>query len=458
MDVAYPKTGQDIIWKPPAGSISAEWYFVSYNKLGQLNTIQAGTPKVSNTVGSTSQLDFSAAKLASLEQNLLRINPATGLFEPYNIEQAIYAVLQLGGGTANGLCNTSGTAVSRTSGDNFDSGMVGKAFYISGIGYTVQSFTNANSITLSSSAGTQTGVEWSFGRSPQFKLFDRTNTQIGFWGDDSFDTGFVGLFAGRDVRLGGTIGSPILEVDSGGAVTIDGATVTLNLNGVTTSINNTAFGASYAGLQALDNSTGDLGVISPIQMRVSRTNGAMVDAYTLTVSGTTYGFLDLVDSLGRATAIDPRTFTQLDASSNQLFQLLSGLVTKYNGATAVGMGVPPIYASVSLTGQTGSIGATNLQVGGAVAPAGLYRYSWYGKTTTASGSDTLTVTIHYHDGVAARTRAFAFLLSSTASNGTQQIIETIEADGANHIQYSTTRSGATGSPVYALKITVERLA
>lgn len=428
-DVPYPLATQDVIWTPPAGSITSTWYYVSYNKLGQLNTIGGGTPSLSKTVGSTSQLDLSASKLASLNTNLLRLNPATGLFEPYNMEQAIYAALQLGGGTANGACNTSGTAVTGTSGSSFTSGMVGLPLFIAGVGYTVQAFTDATHITLSSSAGTQTGAAWSFGRSPQFKLFDRTNTQIGFWGDDSFNTGFVGLFAGKDVRLGGTIGSPVFEVDSAGAVTISGTAtnpvVFSIINGTTTlTVDGTDFLKLHnSSSSATVKATGDnitLTGLSSLQVTVTP---AQVNAANATVDST----------------------------------LSAAGLTRYNGAATAGMGVAPIYASVSLTGQTGSIGATSMQVGGAVAPAGIYRISWYGKTTTASGSDTLTVTISYNDGSGSRTRAFGFLLSTLAAGGTQQIVDLIQADGINNIQYSTTRSGATGSPQYSLGIILERL-
>lgn len=465
VDVAYPRVSADVIWKPPAGSISAVFYLVSYNKRGQLNTILGGTtPQVSATVGSTSQLDFSATKLSSINQNLLRINPATGLLEIYNAEQAIYAVLQLGGGTLNGVCNTSGTAVVGTSGSSFNSGMVGLPFYVNGVGYTVLSYTDATHLTLSTSAGTQTGKNWSFGRSPQFKLFDRTNTQIGFWGDDSFNTGFTGLFAGANVRLGGTIGSPIFQVDSAGAVTINGAIFTLNNNGITTTLNNSSYLATFAGVQVQDNSSHDAAIVSPVLIAIEPISGtAAAELGMVNISGVKQGYLNLIDSAGYGVTADSRSLTLSDPSAVALFRVsskgsLNGTVSKYNGATTVGMGVPPIYASVSLTGQTGSIGATNLQVGGAVAPAGFYRISWYGKCTTASGSDTLTVTITYNDGTAARTQAFAFLLSTTVGSGVQQISFVFQTDGATNIQYSTTRSGATGSPQYALSITLERLA
>lgn len=450
VDVPSPGTSANIIWKPPAGSITSEWYFVSYNKRGQLNTIQSGTPKVSLTVGSTSQLDFTAAKLASLNQNLLRLNPATGVLEPYNAEQAIYGVLQLGGGTANGVCNTSGTAVVGTSGSSFTSGMVGLPFFIAGIGYTVQSFTDATHITLSATAGTQTGANWSFGRSPQFKLFDRANTQIGFWGDDSFGTGFVGLFAGKDVRLGGSIGSPILEVDSAGAVTIKGAVVEFDFTDGSGSI-------LTIGTTALPGIFGQQGL--KIADPTPRTLGL-----TPTVMGLLGSSNDVLAALSSLTALGVLTLrSSLDANAGFNANGDPGNINIYNGKNTAGMGVPPIYAKVSLTGQTGSISATSLQVTPflsgtpGVAPAGLYRISWYGRTTTASGSDTLTVTISYNDGVAARTRAFAFNLNTTAAGGTQQIVDVIRVDGVNNVQYSTTRSGATGSPQYALDIVMERL-
>lgn len=61
-----------------------------------------------------------------------------------------------------GTVNTSGTAVTWASGDEFDVlHMAGASININGTSYTIASVTDATHLTLSSSAGTQTGVKYS---------------------------------------------------------------------------------------------------------------------------------------------------------------------------------------------------------------------------------------------------------------------------------------------------------
>lgn len=490
-DLASPQTSADIIWTPPAGSISSSWYFVSYNKLGQLNTIVGGTtPAVSKTVGTTSKLDFSAAKLASLNQNLLRLNPATGQFEPYNIEQAIYAVLQLGGGTLNGTCNVSGTAVVGVAGSSFTSGMAGKPFFISGVGYTVAVFTDATHLTLAGGgAGIQTGAAWSFGRSPQFKIFDRTNTQIGFWGDDSFNTNFVGMFAGREVRLGGLIADGgLIEVDSAGStvgiggtssariitvtssgVDIDGATLRLAKNGILTTLESQVIGSVDAGLAvSIDDTNKTLPVIlSPgyivmydsiagldprFEVITSDPDVQLILRYP-TDAGAGAGNLGVfLSPIQGLYLYETDGTTEIYALPSDGTLRLSQTITRYKNVSTVGIGVPAIYAAPSHANQGSSIGATNLRVGGSIAPAGKYRVSVVLSVHTA-GSGSTVFQVHWTDRTGVAKTASASTLIHTANAGTTATFDLYTAGGAD-ITYSTnwTSSGTTD-----IDITLERL-
>jgi hypothetical protein len=62
----------------------------------------------------------------------------------------------------SGTVNTSGTAVTWASGDKFVSGMVGGVLWINSVAYVISAVSAANntSITLASTAGTQTGVAY----------------------------------------------------------------------------------------------------------------------------------------------------------------------------------------------------------------------------------------------------------------------------------------------------------
>jgi hypothetical protein len=285
---AVRNSGETFTWNVVAGSQTARFYFVSRNVAGDKNSIQdpGVTPFVDKVVGSTSQLDFSQAKLSSFNQNQLRINPSTGQFEAYTIDSAIIGFLQIGGGNANGLCSTTtaNNIVTSTSG-SFGSYMPHTLLWIRGVNYVVTAFIDAAHVIIDRNAGNSTNVPWSWGMNPQLKVFDRGGLQIGFWGDDSFNTGFVGLFAGRNVRLGGTISSPILQVDSAGAVTINGATFTLVLNGVMTQINNQAGfgpgGGYVGGLVVTHQATG---------LAIGITGNSMIFVGSSFVSGGTSGF------------------------------------------------------------------------------------------------------------------------------------------------------------------------
>jgi parallel beta-helix repeat protein len=62
---------------------------------------------------------------------------------------------------SSGLVNTSGTAVTWTFGNNFDSGMAGGVMTINGVPYLVAAYIDSTHVTLFTTAGTQTGVPYS---------------------------------------------------------------------------------------------------------------------------------------------------------------------------------------------------------------------------------------------------------------------------------------------------------
>ena len=73
--------------------------------------------------------------------------------------------------------------------------------------------------------------------------------------------------------------------------------------------------------------------------------------------------------------------------------LKTGLTSVYNSQATAGVGQPAILGSVSVTGATAAVGATNILTGGAET-AGMYRISGYMQTTTlADAACTSDVTI-----------------------------------------------------------------
>lgn len=128
---------------------------------------------------------------------------------------------------------------------------------------------------------------------------------------------------------------------------------------------------------------------------------------------------------------------------------------------------PPAVAAgalgkVDLTGQTAGIGSTNLSN---TPPAGLYRVDVYVATTTASGSGTptLDVNIAWTDVLGATNQncvkepsnatGFPHSLSATGRTSATMFIQV----ASGNIAYTTTITGASGSPQYAIYIRVTYL-
>ena len=111
-----------------------------------------------------------------------------------------------------------------------------------------------------------------------------------------------------------------------------------------------------------------------------------------------------------------------------------------------------IVPAVALTGQTASIGTTNLL---ASAPAGLYRATWYIETTSAGAAGTVLLTLGWNDGDA-QTAVSATITLVTASAALSGMTVIRSAAGQN-ITYATTVAGAVGGPTYNLTLVLEAM-
>lgn len=138
----------------------------------------------------------------------------------------------------------------------------------------------------------------------------------------------------------------------------------------------------------------------------------------------------------------------------------NGLVRTSGGTGLLGVGdlIPSDlsgYAFVSLTGQTATIGATNIQPDGAIAIANkLYFLVGYLHMTTVATAGTISVNITWNDGAAVRTQTASVI----ATGLNYAIFNTqIIPNGSTNIQYSVTFTGITGSPVYSLRMAIIKL-
>ena len=110
----------------------------------------------------------------------------------------------------------------------------------------------AGAVTTAKLDTTEISVGGGGSKPGKFGVYDAGASQIGFIGKEGSDYG--GWF--KTLSVGGTsFSTGKLKADSSGNVTIADATFTLNLNGVTTSINNVFSGSYYAGLIVSNNSS-----------------------------------------------------------------------------------------------------------------------------------------------------------------------------------------------------------
>jgi hypothetical protein len=116
-------------------------------------------------------------------------------------------------------------------------------------------------------------------------------------------------------------------------------------------------------------------------------------------------------------------------------------------------GAPARVASVALTGQSASIGATDMSSGG--LSAGLYEFAWYARITqAATTSSSLTVTLDWTDGGVSPSFSGAAITGNTVTTF-QSETKLIRIDSLSPVRYSTVYSSSGATPMqYALYVTL----
>lgn len=181
-------------YRSPANPTPVRFYFPSVNRLNEENSIQIGvTPFLEATLGTTAG-----------ELNLARAS------------------------------NSSFTSRLRLNGGQFDINV------------------NAISTEFLAAAGIDVGGGGS--KPARFRVFDQLGALIGWIGDDTANSGFVGAWL-KQCRIGGSLPSNApLVADANGNVSLNGATMTLNLNGITTSLNHQTVYSNVAALRTIEGS------------------------------------------------------------------------------------------------------------------------------------------------------------------------------------------------------------
>lgn len=248
-------------------------------------------------------------------------------------------VAQMGASIYTITVNTSGTAVTRTAGTSFNTRMVGTVVNINNAGYTVVSYTDSSHITLSSSAGTQTGVKLDFS---------------GGWF--------------QQLGIGGASDNPVFLSDYAGNVSIVGATFDLSIGGITTSIKNIVDGVAGAvGVKVLDNSGGRYSVAVPVGFYAFETTSSVVCSLT-----------NVLDGAGPARAGRCGVF---NTDGNTI-----GLIETFTGGNGcrLYLSTPTNTAILSATGRTLSFNGTQVLTSrqtGWAAPTGTLSRATFDQST-----------------------------------------------------------------------------
>lgn len=138
----------------------------------------------------------------------------------------------------------------------------------------------------------------------KFNVWDLSSNRIGFIGDDTGDSNYVGAWFKR-IRGGGTAPSNApLQTDDVGNMTLNGATITLNKNGIVTTINNDTEQGYPVGLKVTDGANSTYVTVGRLRLYHGDSASIRVEAYIggdagyLSVKGGTsnVGVLELISN------------------------------------------------------------------------------------------------------------------------------------------------------------------
>jgi hypothetical protein len=152
------------------------------------------------------------------------------------------------------------------------------------------------------------------------------------------------------------------------------------------------------------------------------------------------------------------------ASGADIIMGSGSLVTQYNGVATVSGGVPALYASAALTGQTAAIAATTLYAVPA-AGAGIYRVNYTATVTTAAavssvlgGTNGFQVIFTNNDGSVVVTTPAGPTVSLNTTQAYLSGVLLVNAKASTNIQFSFDyTSSGTPAMAYALHVRLEAL-
>lgn len=149
--------------------------------------------------------------------------------------------------------------------------------------------------------------------------------------------------------------------------------------------------------------------------------------------------------------------------------IMSGISSTYNGKATAGIGLTPVYGTVSLTGQTAAIASSTL-CATSTCGSGQYEVTYYINSTascTTAGSAAATLTVGWSDDVGAKALQVplnglgvgggnSLSLGNVSNFGSGSI--TLWSAGTINLTYATTYAGcSSGTGTYAVRLVARQL-
>lgn len=189
-------------------------------------------------------------------------------------------------------------------------------------------------------------------------------------------------------------------------------------------------------------------------------NGSNYDLYSVQAGNPTT-LIQLLAGGGPGNMVTTNTAQNITAQKTfTVNQIFNAKISTYDSIATAGEGVAFVVGALSLTGQTSAIGATNVATSVA---AGLYMLIIELEVTTAGTGGKIELNVTSTDRVGAFTQSNIMSITGVTGgadvtvNGRTRVIYPTYAAASSNIQVSTTFTGVTGSPAYAIDACVIRM-
>lgn len=365
-----------VVFPNPSSSVTVTAKLVSFDVNGRTNTEQAGTPQGTLAIGSASGT-FDLTKYLPTTTDLFAISGGKIIVAANQITETAIA--------ANSISTPKLQANAVTANIIAAGAIVAGKIAANAVAATEIAAGAVTSVKLDA---TEIKVGGGGSKPGKFGVYNSSGTQIGFIGTESGNEG--GWF--KTLSVGGSsYANGKLKADSSGGVTINDATLTLNLNGVVATVSNDLAYGVYNGIRVYSTTSGQE---SPVMI----SPGGITIGNTLT-TGTKFYLNAAYGSNATMSLYDSTTAERIRLSTSTS----NGAIRVYGSGSS--------FASLNDT--------TLALLSGGYVDAGGYRVSGTsgvsGSVLPVTGINTNLVTINYKDHSGNNQTASFLAFSSTTT-------------------------------------------